>query len=283
MDKKQAAHTVEVLRQAFPYLKRFRKQYIVIKLGGSLINRSELLQSFTEDIGMMRLIGMYPILIHGGGTNISESLKARNIKTSFENGMRVTDARAIAIVEETLASINKNIVSHISQAGFEAVAYAQSRYSPIYAKAISKDPNNKVGQVHAIDDKALRKCVADGAIPVLSPIGRDSNDNALNINADIVAGRIASTMKAAKLILLTDVAGIQVKGETISEINQSGLNNFIENGTIAGGMLPKVLCALDAINSGIARAHIIDGRVAHAVLLEIFTEQGIGTMITPTL
>jgi acetylglutamate kinase len=281
LNKEQAAHTVEVLRQAFPYLKRFRKQYIVIKLGGSLISDADLLRGFAEDVGMMRLIGMYPVLVHGGGPHISASLKEAGIETHFKDGMRVTDGHAIKIVESALSSVNEQIVSHINESGFQGKGYASSANSPVLGKAISEDSDEHVGKVSKVDLRALKQDVLDGVIPVLSPIAQDSQGTPLNINADTVAGEVASAIMAAKFILLTDVSGVRVDGKTIPEMNSQKLKALIRENIVAGGMLPKALCALDALDAGIAQAHIIDGRLAHAVLLEIFTEKGVGTLITP--
>ena len=280
MNKKQATHTVQVLQQAFPYLKRFRKQYIVIKLGGSLINDADLLRGFAADVGMMRFIGMYPVLIHGGGQHISARLKKAGIETRFENGMRITNAKAVSIVESALSSVNENIVAHIQKAGFQATPYAKAVDSPIHAVPISKNEDDHVGKVSRIDVRSIKENALQGTIPVLSPIGRDPQNLPLNINADTVAGEIAGALNAAKFMLLTDVSGVRVQNKTLPELDKRQLHALIKDGSIAGGMLPKVLCALDALNAGIPQVHIIDGRTAHTVLLEIFTEKGVGTLIT---
>lgn len=281
MDKKQASHTAEVLHQAFPYLKRFQNKYVAIKLGGSLINQQDLLRGFAQDVSLMRLIGMYPVLIHGGGKDISSLLKERGIETHFEDGMRVTNQEAIAVVEEALASVNQTIVSCLESAGGKAAAFSKAHHSPVHATVASERKDDRLGAVHSIDTRTIMESVAKGAIPVLSPIGRDTQNKPLNINADAVAGRVASALKVAKFMLLTDVAGIRSKSDTLSTVNQKQLRALIEDGTIIEGMLPKAMHALEAIKAGIPQVHIIDGRIAHAVLLEIFTEQGVGTMVTP--
>lgn len=279
MNQKQAALIVNMLHQALPYIKRFSQQYMVIKLGGNAITDMALLHTLAKDITLMHYIGMSPVLVHGGGPHINALLKQRDIKSTFKEGKRISNTAITAVVEEALNSVNDNISNCIHDVGGSAAAFANAKHSVVHAVPASNDEDNRLGRVTKIDIQSLKKSIAAGSIPVVSPIGQDKQGNPLNINADTVAGHIAVALKSSKLIMLTNVVGIKAHGTLVSTLNASGLQDLIDNGQINGGMLPKAHCALDALQGGIPQVHIIDGRVAHATLLEIFTDEGVGTLI----
>lgn len=266
----------------------------MVKFGGNAMTDAELHDSFARDIVLMKLVGMNPVVVHGGGPQIGALLERLNIKSEFINGMRVTDANTMDVVEMVLGgSVNKEIVSSINRNGGKAIGVTGKdgqfirakkmtidRYSPELGASEIIDIGH-VGQVKSIDTEVLSVILGSNFIPVIAPIGVDAQGATYNINADLVAGKIAEVMQAEKLMLLTNVAGLLDKDGTIlTGLTTSQVDALIEDGTIYGGMLPKIQCALDAVKGGVTSAHIIDGRVPHATMLEIFTDQGIGTLIT---
>ncbi len=293
LGKNEALDIARVLTEALPYIQRFTKKTIVIKLGGHAMTNSSLCDSFARDVVLMKLVGMNPILVHGGGPQIAELLDRLNIPTQLVDGLRVTDEETMKIVEMVLGgSVNKEIVSSINRNGGSAVGLTGKDGQLIRARLIQSDIPDKapasditdfgcVGTVDQIDTAILNTIIESHFIPVIAPIGIDNDGRALNINADTVAGKVASVMGAEKLMLLTDTEGLLNKdGSLLTGLNPTDVNSLIENKTITGGMLPKVRCAVDAISSGVTSAHIIDGRVPHAVLLEVFTAEGVGTLIS---
>ncbi len=283
-----------VLLEALPYIRKFYGKTIVIKYGGAAMVEERLKNEFARDIVLMDLIGMDPVIVHGGGPQIGEVLKKMGIESRFHNGMRITDAQTMDVVEMVLAGdINKEIVSLINRHGGKAVGLSGKDGGLIKAKKLPKEKVTfdkktpevidlgRVGNVTEVDPVILRTLDQARFIPVIAPIGVDEKGEALNINADLVAGAIAGALKAEKLVLLTDVEGVKDgSGRLLSSLDPKTAKQLMEENTISGGMIPKVKCALKAIAAGVRTAHIIDGRVDHAVLLEIFTDKGVGTVIS---
>jgi acetylglutamate kinase len=284
----------KVLTEALPYIQRFIGKTIVVKYGGNAMVDVALENSFARDVVLMKLVGMNPIVVHGGGPQIGDLLQKLNIKSSFVDGMRVTDSATMDVVEMVLGgTVNKQIVSLINRNGGQAIGITGKDGNLIQARKMEvsrKSPEMQVpeiidighvGEVRAINRKVIDLLVQSDFIPVIAPIGVGADGSSYNINADLVAGKVAEVLQAEKLMLLTNVAGLQNKsGEVLTGLSTIRVEELIADGTIYGGMLPKIRCALDAVKSGVASAHIIDGRVAHAVLLEIFTDEGVGTLIT---
>lgn len=294
IDRNEALETAQVLTQALPYIQRFTGKTIVVKFGGNAMTDPELNSKFARDIVLMKLVGMNPVVVHGGGPQIGKLLERLNIESSFVDGMRVTDSQTMDVVEMVLgASVNKEIVSSINQHGGKAIGITGKDGNLIGAKKLHitrKTPEmdapeiidiGHVGEVTYINKGVIDTLVEGGFIPVIAPIGVDKDGNSYNINADIVAGKMAEVLQAEKLMLLTNVAGLQDKqGNVLTGLSAKAVDELIEDGTIYGGMLPKIQCALDAVKAGVKTSHIIDGRVAHAVLLETLTDEGVGTLIT---
>lgn len=290
--------TVQVLTEALPYIQRFTGKTIVIKFGGNAMVDETLQNDFARDIVLMKLVGMNPVVVHGGGPQIGQLLDKLNIQSQFVDGMRVTDKATMDVVEMVLGgSVNKKIVNLINQNGGRAVGISGKDGQLITARKLILKPSShrdhpeikateiidigQVGEVKSIDVEIIDTLVQKNFIPVVAPIGVDEQGTSYNINADLVAGKIAEVLKAEKLMLLTNVAGLQDKnGRLLTGLSIRQVNEWIADGTIYGGMLPKITCALNAVESGVASAHIIDGRVPHAVLLEVLTDQGVGTLIT---
>jgi acetylglutamate kinase len=294
LDRDSALNIAHVLTEALPYIQRFTGKTMVLKFGGNAMVDPELHESFARDVVLMKLVGMNPVVVHGGGPQIGSLLKKLNIHTEFVNGMRVTDAQTMDVVEMVLGgSVNKEIVSSINRNGGKAIGVTGkdgqlirahqlkvTRYSPELDASEIVDIGH-VGEVDQIDTEVLNVILGSNFIPVIAPIGVDAAGRTYNINADLVAGKLAQVMQAEKLMLLTNVAGLLDKeGNILTGLSTAQVDELIADGTITGGMLPKISCALEAVKSGVASAHIIDGRVPHAVLLEIFTNEGIGTLIT---
>ena len=292
-----AKNVAQVLTEALPYIQRFTNKTIVVKFGGNAMVDEALQNSFARDIVLMKLVGMNPVVVHGGGPQIGSLLEKLNIKSEFIDGMRVTDSATMDVVEMVLGgSVNKQIVSLINRNGGQAIGISGKDGNLIRAKKLSMHKNGadmpameapeiidigQVGEVASVNVTVINTLTESGFIPVITPIGVGSDGASYNINADLVAGKIAEVMQAEKLMLLTNVAGLQSKaGDILTGLSTQQVDELIEDGTIYGGMLPKISCALDAVKSGVASAHIIDGRVAHAVLLEVFTDVGVGTLIT---
>jgi len=283
------------LIEALPYLQRFAGQTIVIKYGGNAMVEENLKASFAMDITLLKQVGINPVIVHGGGPQIGQLLAKIGKEAKFIDGMRVTDSETMDIVEMVLAgSVNKEIVANINRAGGKAVGLSGKDGGLICARKLKLEKNSPeldvpeiidlghVGQVHAIHTGILELLEKDRFVPVIAPVGyhKDAGQS-YNINADLVAGAVAQALSAAKLILLTDVAGVLDENKQLcSSFSSQKARDWIANGTIAGGMIPKVNCCLDAAEGGVDRAHIIDGRVPHAVLLEMFTDEGVGTVFS---
>jgi len=283
-----------VLIEALPYIRRFYQKTIVIKYGGHAMADRELKKDFAMDITLMNYIGLNPVVVHGGGPQIEEVLKKMGKTSKFIDGMRVTDEEIMEVVEMVLGGkVNKEIVSLINRQGGKAVGLSGKDGNLITAKKLRlSSPQSKtaprknedmglVGEVESINPHIIESLDRNKFIPVIAPIGTGKDGETYNINADIVAGKIASALKAEKLIMLTDTDGVLGKnGDLISSMNEKKAKALIKKGQISGGMIPKVNCCVQALKEGVAKAHIIDGRIKHAILLEIFTDVGIGTQIT---
>ena len=285
VNRKQAQNIASVLSEGLPYIQRFYGKTIVIKYGGAAMSKTSLKEGFARDIALMKLVGMNPVIVHGGGPQIGNELKSAGIKTSFISGFRVTDRKTMKIVRRVLGQeINKEIVGLIK--GFGAEAFTMTRYNKSIIRSSKLRLNEGkdlglVGKVESIQNKEIKKKIDKGVIPVISPLGFNRKGECLNINADLVAGKIASSLKSEKLILLTNVEGIQEKkGKLISKINKKEAKNLLAQTIVEGGMKPKLESCMEAISTGVRSCHIIDGRLPHAVLLEVLTDEGIGTMIT---
>lgn len=283
-----------VLTEALPYIQRFTGKTIVIKFGGNAMIDEQLQNSFARDIVLMKLVGMNPVVVHGGGPQIGDLLQKLNIKSEFISGMRVTDSATMDVVEMVLGgNVNKQIVSLINRNGGQAIGLTGKDGKLIRAKKLTvshKTPEMQapeildighVGEVADVNTGVIEMLINSDFIPVIAPIGVGDDGASYNINADLVAGKMAEVLRAEKLMLLTNVAGLQDKeGNVLTGLSTAQVDELIADGTIYGGMLPKIGCALDAVKGGVTSAHIVDGRVAHAVLLEIFTDAGVGTLIT---
>lgn len=294
VDLTSAKNIASVLTEALPYIQRFIGKTIVVKYGGNAMIDEELKNSFARDIVLMKLVGMHPIVVHGGGPQIGTLLEKLDIKSDFVEGMRVTDSATMDVVEMVLGGlVNKEIVSLLNRNGGKAIGITGKDGDFIRARKMTvtrKTPEMEapeiidiglVGEVASMNPGIIEMLKNSDFIPVIAPIGADETGQSYNINADIVAGKVAQMVMAEKLILLTNIAGVQdANGKVLTGLTTSQVNQLIEDGTIHGGMLPKIHCALDAVNSGVTSAQIIDGRVPHAVLLEVFTDEGIGTLIT---
>lgn len=290
-----AADRAQVLAEALPYIQRFHGKTVVIKYGGNAMVDDALKNGFASDVVLMKLVGMNPVIVHGGGPQISELLAKIGKETEFVEGMRVTDRETMDVVEMVLGGlVNKEIVSLINSHGGKAVGLSGKDGGMIRARKLilkKDDPVLKkseiidighVGEVVSVDPELVSVLDSRGFIPVIAPIGVGEDGQGYNINADSVAGKLAITLNAEKLVLLTNTPGVLDQDENLlTGLNAKEVNGLISKGVIHGGMLPKIKCALDAVNSGIRSAHIIDGRVPHALLLEIFTDQGVGTLIEP--
>jgi len=290
---KSAADRAQILIEALPYIQRFQGKTIVIKYGGNAMVDEGLKQSFARDVVLMKLVGMNPVIVHGGGPQIGKLLERIGKKSEFVQGMRVTDRETMDVVEMVLGGlVNKEIVSLINKHGGKAVGLTGKDGGLIRArKLVMKSAPAEglpseiidighVGEVESIDPEVVALLDTQNFIPVIAPIGVGPDGEAYNINADVVAGKLAITLRAEKLMLLTNTTGVlDNQGQLLTGLTIGKVNGLIADGTIHGGMLPKVNYALDAVNSGVKSAHIIDGRVEHAVLLEVFTDQGVGTLI----
>jgi len=294
MDRDTAMQVASVLSRGLPYIQRFTGKTIVVKYGGNAMENEELKNSFARDMVLMKLVGMNPIVVHGGGPQIGELLERLDIHSKFVNGMRVTDSETMDVVEMVLGGrVNKEIVSLMNQHGGKAIGLTGKDAGLIRARKLEvQDPAPEVtrseivdighvGEVASVNTDVINMLTQGDVIPVIAPIGVGDDGMAYNINADSVAGRVAEALQAEKLILLTNVAGLQDNEcRVLTGLSAARVDELIADGTIHGGMLPKIRCALDAVKGGVQSAHIIDGRVAHATLLEIFTDEGVGTLIT---
>jgi acetylglutamate kinase len=294
LDRADALNIAQVLTEALPYIQRFTGKTIVVKFGGNAMVDPLLHESFARDVVLMKLVGMNPVVVHGGGPQIGALLEKLNISTRFVDGMRVTDSQTMDIVEMVLGgSVNKEIVSSINRNGGKAIGVTGKDGQMIRAHKLTVTRHSPeldapeiidighVGEVDQIDTEVLNVILGSNFIPVIAPIGIGEDGSTYNINADLVAGKLAEVLQAEKLMLLTNVAGLLDKhGQILTGLTTRQVDELIADGTISGGMLPKIRCALDAVKTGVTSAHIVDGRVPHAVLLETFTDEGMGTLIT---
>jgi len=280
------------LLEALPYIRRFSGKTVVVKYGGHAMADESLKKSFALDVILLKFIGINPVIVHGGGPQINETLKRYGIVSEFVKGMRVTDAATMGVVEMVLTGqVNKEVVGYINRHGGRAAGLSGKDGGLLLCRKMLQEVKREdgsvedldigfVGDVIKVDTGILNTLKNGGFIPIIAPVGVGRDGESYNINADLVAGRVAAALGAEKLILLTDVAGVKDRdGNLLSSINLADVPALIDNGAITGGMIPKVNCCVDALLDGVKKAHIIDGRVEHAILLEIFTDVGIGTEI----
>jgi acetylglutamate kinase len=277
------------LAEALPYIRRFHGKTIVIKYGGNAMTDLALQKKFAHDVVLLKLVGMNPVVVHGGGPQIEDMLKKLDIKSSFIQGMRVTDAATLDVVEMVLSALNKDIVTLINQAGGKAVGLtgqdgafvrAKKMLIPDQSRPSEMRDIGQVGEIASIDPSVIDTLEGGGFIPVVAPIGVGEDGGTFNINADLVAGKLAEVLGAEKLVLMTNTPGVLDKdGKLLTGLTPKGIEDLVADGTLSGGMLPKISSALDAARSGVKSVHIIDGRVEHALLLEILTDEGVGTLI----
>lgn len=290
IDQTEARHKAGVLAEALPYIRRFHGKTIVVKYGGNAMVDEKLKQSFARDVVLLKLVGMNPVVVHGGGPQIDDLLKRVGKKGEFVQGMRVTDAETMDLVEMVLGGqVNKEIVTLINQHGGRAIGLTGKDGSFIRARKLMMTNRDneaemldigQVGEVSAIDPGIIRLLETEEFIPVVAPIGVGEHGESYNINADLVAGKLAEVLKAEKLILLTNTPGVLDKnGQLLTGLTPKEVDVLFADGTLSGGMLPKISSALDAARGGVKSVHIIDGRVEHALLLEILTDEGVGTLI----
>jgi acetylglutamate kinase len=293
MQKRTAHQIADVLIEALPYIQRFKGKTVVVKFGGNAMVDEALKHSFARDIVLMKLVGLNPIVVHGGGPQIGQLLTKLGKTTGFIDGMRITDSETMDVVEMVLGGlVNKEIVNLINRHGGKAVGLTGKdgdfiRAKKIHLKKSAPEAHGSeiidlghVGEVSSIDPAVVDMLGRSDFIPVIAPIGVGDDGRSYNINADLVAGKIAEVLKAEKLILLTNTAGILDKQQNLlTGLSIKDIDDLIEDGTISGGMIPKTRCATDALKGGVTSVHIIDGRVEHAVLLELFTNQGVGTLL----
>ena len=284
----------QVLSQALPYMRQYAEKIIVIKYGGHAMVNEHLASIFATDVVLLKQVGIHPIIVHGGGPQIGDALKKRNIKSTFIDGLRVTDKATVKIVEKVLCKdINKEITNSIRAAGGQAIGLSGKEKNIIKAKKLQISISNKTGSVAKnldlgfvgkpsnINRRFLKSLISSNKIPVIAPIGLDENQNTYNINADTAAGAIASALGATRFLLLTDVAGvIGPNSNLVENIKSNAAKKLISKGTITGGMIPKIQTCLDAVKGNVEASVILDGRVPHAILLELFTEHGVGTLIS---
>ncbi len=288
--------TAEVLTTALPYIQRFVGKLIVVKYGGNAMTDPELESSFARDIVLLKTVGLHPVVVHGGGPQVDTLLKELGRKSERIDGMRVTDKSTMDIVEMVLGGgVNKSIVSLINKHGGQAIGLTGKDANLIQAKKMLMEKIGEdgvavpidlgfVGDVVSVNKEVIEMLISSNFIPVIAPLGVDSEGNTYNINADLVAGKVAEFLQAEKLMLLTNIKGVLGRdGEVVTGLTPKTVDMLIEDGTISGGMIPKIQCALDAVRSGVKSAVIVDGRVPHATLLEIFTNEGVGTLISRDL
>ena len=285
ISRKQAENIALVLSEGLPYIRKFKNKVIVVKYGGAAMTEESLKRNFTRDIALMSLVGMKPVIIHGGGPQIGKELSKKGIESKFIDGLRVTTKSSMSIVKKVLGTqINNEIVNLVKQFGGSAISFNQNKYQIIRASKKISEKGIELGHVGNVDrimTSELTKRINEGFIPVIAPIGKSNDGLYLNINADVVAGEVAQALKAEKLILLTDVKGIgDSENKLISNISLQKGEKLLKEEFIKGGMMPKLTSALEAKRRGVKSCHIIDGRVPHAVLLEVLTEEGVGTMIS---
>jgi acetylglutamate kinase len=279
----------QILAEALPYIQRFHNKAIVVKYGGNAMTETHLKAGFARDVVMLKLVGMNPVIVHGGGPQIGDLLRTMGIASEFKQGMRVTDEKVMNVVEMVLGELNQEIVGLINQHGGRAVGLTGQDGAFIHARKLllRSDGNDGelidiglVGEIEKIDAELINLLDSRDFIPVIAPIGVGTDGVAYNINADLVAGKLAETLNAEKLVLMTNTAGVlDCNGKLLTRLTASRIEALFADGTIHGGMLPKIGSALDAVKNGVRSSHIIDGRVEHALLLEVLTNEGVGTMI----
>jgi acetylglutamate kinase len=287
LDAVSAGLKAQILAEALPYIQRFHDKTIVIKYGGNAMTEAALKAGFARDVVMLKLVGMNPVIVHGGGPQIGELLKKMGIESEFRQGMRVTDERVMNVAEMVLGELNQEIVGLINQHGGKAVGLTGQDGKFIKArKMLLKGDDGApvdiglVGEIERINPELIQLLDSHDFIPVIAPIGVGEDGVAYNINADLVAGKLAETLLAEKLVLMTNTTGVLDKnGKLLTGLSADQIEALFADGTINGGMLPKIGSALDAVKNGVASSHVIDGRVAHALLLEVLTNEGVGTMI----
>lgn len=293
LDLEQAMHTADVLTEALPYIQRFEGKVMVVKYGGNAMTDPILESSFARDIVMLKTVGIHPVVVHGGGPQVDNLLKELGRSSERIDGMRVTDKATMDVVEMVLGgSVNKSIVNLINKHGGRAIGLTGKDASLIRAKKLPMSKTDKqgneqqidlgfVGDVVSINRDVIDLMIASNFIPVIAPLGVDDEGNTYNINADVVAGKVAEFMLAEKLILLTNIKGVLDKaGNVATGLTPAKVDEMIADGTISGGMIPKISYALEAVKNGVKSAVIVDGRVPHATLLEVFTDKGVGTLIS---
>ena len=289
LNQGEAGNFARILTESLPYIQRFTGKTFVIKFGGNAMTDPELHESFARDVVLMKLVGMNPVVVHGGGPQIGQLLERLNIETEFVDGMRVTDERTMNVVEMVLgATVNKEIVDSIHRNGGRAIGMTGKDGQLIQAQKLSgqwgadgQQDIGQVGEVSSIDTDLLSVLQESDYIPIIAPVAGGPDGQTYNINADLVAGKLAEVLQAEKLMLLTNVSGLlDAEGKTLTGLSTEQVQELITSGVIHSGMLPKIQCALSAVHNGVTSAHIIDGRVSHAALLEIFSDEGIGTLIS---
>lgn len=270
----------DVLIEALPYIQQFEGKTFVIKYGGAVMEEDNLKTMIAQDVTLLRKIGINIVVVHGGGKEITALSERLNIKTKFINGQRFTDEETREVVQMVLAgSINKDIVRRININGGRAVGISGIDADLIKVKKYEKENLGFVGEVVDVNDSFINKLLYDGYLPVITPLGIDENGTVYNVNADMAAGAIAGAIDAVKLVYMSDVEGVKINNQLVSHLTGKEIIDFINEGIISGGMIPKVESALSALDSGVNKVHIIDGRIQHALLLEIFTSEGVGTEI----
>lgn len=292
----QAQTTAQVLTTALPYIQRFEDKIIVVKYGGNAMTDPELESSFARDIVLLKTVGLHPVVVHGGGPQVDNLLKELGRQSDRIDGMRVTTKSTMDVVEMVLGgSVNKSIVSLINKHGGRAIGLTGKDANLIRAKKLLMNKVDEhgnrseidlgfVGEVVSVNKDVIMMLIGSNFIPVIAPIGVDNDGNSYNINADLVAGKVAEFLQAEKLMLLTNIKGVMNKeGKVVTGLTPRKVDEMIEDGTISGGMIPKIQCALDAVRGGVKSAVIVDGRVPNATLLEIFTNEGVGTLISRDL
>jgi acetylglutamate kinase len=295
-DPLSAADKAKVLMEALPYIRRFAKKNIVVKYGGNAMTDLTLQKGFAEDVVLLKLVGINPIVVHGGGPQINRLLERLGKQGEFVQGMRVTDTETLSVVEMVLGGlVNQQVVSFINQAGGKAIgltgkdgAFIRARKLKVQGPSRTSAPSEMldiglVGEVVSIDTAIIELLATQDFIPVIAPLGVDEEGTAYNINADVVAGKLAAALQAEKLVILTNTSGVYDKGgEVLRDLTAAQIAALAKDGTISAGMIPKIDFALDAVQNGVEAAHIIDGRVPHALLLEVLTSYGVGTVIRQT-
>ena len=272
----------DVLLEALPYIRRFAGKVMVVKYGGHAMENEELKDSFAQDVALLKYVGMRPVIVHGGGPQIDAALKAQGVSSRFVRGMRVTDAATMDVVEQVLVGkINKQIVALLNRHGGRAVGLSGKDGELVVArKRPGADDLGLVGDVVGVNPRVID--ALEGFVPVIAPTAAGADGQTYNINADVVAGKIAEALRAEKLILLTDVEGVRAHdGSLLDTLAADTAVDLIADGSIAGGMIPKVECCVEALRGGVKQAHVIDGRVRHALLLEVLTSRGVGTELVP--